>query len=86
MIRSTQIVVVGGGRAGLAAGYHLRRLGLYFVILDAADEPGGDWQHAWESLHLFSPAPYSSLPGRPMPHQPCEVHPDAEHVVDYLTE
>jgi hypothetical protein len=26
------------------------------------------------------------LPGRPMPHQPCEVHPDAEHVVDYLTE
>ncbi len=48
--------MIGGGQAGLAAGYHLRRLGLDFVILDAQTSPGGAWQHAWDSLHLFSPA------------------------------
>ncbi|WKX11157.1 ArsO family NAD(P)H-dependent flavin-containing monooxygenase [Streptomyces sp. NL15-2K] len=84
--RHTQVVVIGGGQAGLAAGYHLRRLGLDFVILDAQAEPGGAWQHAWDSLHLFSPAAYSSLPGRPMPVQAGETYPDARHVVGYLTE
>ncbi|WP_340374363.1 ArsO family NAD(P)H-dependent flavin-containing monooxygenase [Streptomyces sp. SS7] len=86
MTNGAQVVVIGGGQAGLAAGYHLRRLGLEFVILDAQTTPGGAWQHAWESLRLFSPAAYSSLPGRLMPAQPSETYPDAQHVVDYLTE
>jgi putative flavoprotein involved in K+ transport len=81
-----QVVVVGGGQAGLAAGYHLRRLGLDSVILDAQPTPGGAWQHGWDSLHLFTPAPYSSLPGRPMPPQPGQMYPDASHDVAYLTE
>jgi putative flavoprotein involved in K+ transport len=79
------VVVVGGGQAGLAVGYHLRRLGLDFVILDAQARAGGAWQHAWDSLHLFSPAAYSSLPGRPMPVQTDKTYPDAHHVVSYLT-
>ncbi|MFF1306543.1 ArsO family NAD(P)H-dependent flavin-containing monooxygenase [Streptomyces sp. NPDC058307] len=82
--KRTQVVIVGGGQAGLAAGYHLRRLGVDFVILDAQAEPGGAWQHTWDSLHLFSPAAYSSLPGRLMPPQTGEEYPDAEHVVSYL--
>lgn len=86
MSHSTLVVVIGGGQAGLAAGYHLRRLGLDFVILDAQTTPGGAWQHAWDSLHLFSPAAYSSLPGRLMPPQTGETYPDAQHVVDYLTD
>ncbi|KOU70350.1 pyridine nucleotide-disulfide oxidoreductase [Streptomyces sp. XY66] len=84
--RHTDVVVVGGGQAGLAAGYHLRRRGLDFVILDADPAPGGSWQHMWDSLHLFSPADHSSLPGRLMPAQPGETYPDAGHVVDYLTD
>ncbi|MET9377366.1 ArsO family NAD(P)H-dependent flavin-containing monooxygenase [Streptomyces sp. NPDC002992] len=79
-------VVIGGGQAGLAAGYHLRRLGLDFVVLDAQPTPGGAWQHTWDSLHLFSPAAYSSLPGRLMPPQPGRTYPDAAHVVTYLTD
>ncbi|GAA3803560.1 ArsO family NAD(P)H-dependent flavin-containing monooxygenase [Streptomyces chiangmaiensis] len=84
MTHSTQVVVIGGGQAGLAAGYHLRRLAIDFVILDAQTEPGGAWQHAWDSLRLFSPANYSSLPGRLMPRQAGEEYPDAAHVVEYL--
>ncbi|MER6160349.1 ArsO family NAD(P)H-dependent flavin-containing monooxygenase [Streptomyces sp. NPDC001868] len=86
MSHRTQVVVLGGGQTGLAAGYHLRRLGIDFVILDAQTTPGGAWQHAWDSLRLFSPAAYSSLPGRLMPAQTGQTYPDARHVVEYLTE
>ncbi|WP_329160611.1 ArsO family NAD(P)H-dependent flavin-containing monooxygenase [Streptomyces anulatus] len=86
MTQRTDVVVVGGGQAGLAAGYHLRRQGLDFVILDADASPGGSWQHMWDSLHLFSPAEHSSLPGRLMPAQAGETYPDAGHVVDYLAD
>lgn len=83
------VLVVGGGQAGLAAGYHLRRAGFTphtgFVILDANDSAGGSWQHMWDSLHLFSPAAYSSLPGWLMPPSEGEDFPAAAHVVDYLT-
>ena len=81
------VVVIGGGQAGLATGFHLRRAGLApgsdFVVLDADEHPGGAWQHMWPSLHLFSPAGFSSLPGWLMPAS-AEPYPPARHVVDYL--
>ncbi|TWD12927.1 putative flavoprotein involved in K+ transport [Streptomyces sp. T12] len=86
MTQHVDVVVVGGGQAGLAAGYHLRRRGLDFIVLDADPAPSGSWQHMWESLHLFSPAEHSSLPGRLMPAQTGETYPGAGHVVDYLTD
>ncbi|WP_406133652.1 ArsO family NAD(P)H-dependent flavin-containing monooxygenase [Streptomyces anthocyanicus] len=86
MTQHTDVVVIGGGQAGLAAGYHLRRQGLDFVVLDAQAAPGGAWQHTWDSLHLFSPAAFSSLPGRLMPPQPGKEYPDAGHVVAYLND
>ncbi|MFD7639124.1 ArsO family NAD(P)H-dependent flavin-containing monooxygenase [Kitasatospora sp. NPDC059795] len=82
--RRVQVLVIGGGQAGLAAGYYLRRAGLDFAILDANPAPGGAWQHYWDSLRLFSPAEYSSLPGRPMPHQTGAPYPNARHVAAYL--
>ena len=78
--------MIGGGQAGLAAGYHLRRQGLDFVILDGQGAAGGAWRHAWDSLYLFSPAAFSSLPGRLMPAQSGEEYPDAGHVVDCLAD
>lgn len=82
----TDVVVIGGGQAGLAAGYYLRRQKLDFVILDAQSTPGGAWQRTWDSLHLFSPAAFSSLPGRIMPAQPGQEYPDAGHLVEYLAD
>ena len=78
------VVVIGGGQAGLAAGFYLRRAGADFEILDASNEPGGAWPHTWPSLRLFSPADFSSLPGRRMPRTDDGANPDAAHVVDYL--
>lgn len=83
------VAVIGGGQAGLAVSYYLRRAGLAtgagYVVLDAEDHPGGAWQHVWPSLTLFSPPDYSSLPGWPMPPTPDGTLPSAQHVVDYLT-
>lgn len=84
MIEEADVVVIGGGQAGLAAGYFLRRAGLDFVVLDAQDRPGGAWQHMWESLRLFSPADHNPLPGWWMPRQDGEPFPTADHVADYL--
>ncbi|WP_120010113.1 ArsO family NAD(P)H-dependent flavin-containing monooxygenase [Teichococcus vastitatis] len=77
------VVVIGGGQSGLAAGYFLRRLGLDCEILDANDRPGGAWPDAWDSLRLFSPAQMSSLPSWPMP-PPKGGYPSRDHVVGYL--
>ena len=60
------VAVIGAGQAGLAVAYYLRRTSLRFALFDAEPEPGGAWRHGWESLRLFSPARYSSMPGWPM--------------------
>jgi putative flavoprotein involved in K+ transport len=77
------VVVIGGGQAGLATGYYLRRSGLSHVILDAEPAPGGAWRHTWDSLTLFSPATWSSLPGWLMPGGSLR-YPDRAAVLAYL--
>jgi putative flavoprotein involved in K+ transport len=79
----SDVVVVGGGQAGLAVGYYLRRTGLSFEILDAQEEPGGAWLHGWDSLRLFSPARFSSLPGWMMPGG-ADRYPRRDEALDYL--
>ena len=79
------VVVIGGGQAGLAAGYYLRRTSLSYVILDAEEGPGGAWRHGWDSLTLFSPAQWSSLPGRIMPRGAGE-YPTRDETLAYLAD
>ena len=67
----------------MAAGYHLKRAGLSFEILEARGEPGGSWPGYYDSLTLFSPARYSGLPGMPFPGSP-ERYPARDEVVGYL--
>jgi putative flavoprotein involved in K+ transport len=76
-------IVIGGGQAGLAAGYHLQRKGLKFTALEAGAQATGSWSRYYKSLQLFSPARYSSLPGLPFPGDP-ERYPSREEVIAYL--
>jgi putative flavoprotein involved in K+ transport len=76
-------VVVGGGQAGLAVGYHLRRRGLPFVILDAHPRVGDAWRTRWDSLRVFTPAQYDALPGMRFP-APRNSYPGKDQVADYL--
>jgi putative flavoprotein involved in K+ transport len=78
---SIPTVIIGGGQAGLAMGYHLQRQGEKFVILDAQPRIGDTWRHRWDSLRLFSTPKYSSLPGWPMPLSAFATHTE---MGDYL--
>jgi putative flavoprotein involved in K+ transport len=77
------VAVIGGSQAGLAVGYHLAQLGLRFVVLEAGSETGHVWRSRWDSLTLFTPAQYSSLPGMAFP-LPKDTYPSKDDVAAYL--
>ena len=78
-----QVVVIGGGQAGLAAGYHLAQRGIEFVILEASPRVGDVWRDRYDSLLLYSPARYDALPGHPFP-LGRNVFPTGAQMGDYL--
>ncbi|HSK16899.1 MAG TPA: NAD(P)-binding domain-containing protein [Gaiellaceae bacterium] len=78
-----ETVIVGGGQAGLAAGYHLAKRGRDCVILDAGERVGDSWRKRWPSLRLYSPAVADGLPGMAFP-APRYTFPTAHEMGDYL--
>jgi putative flavoprotein involved in K+ transport len=82
-VTSLDLVIVGGGQAGLATAHTARTLGLRALVLDASDRPGGSWPSYYDSLTLFSPARFSSLPGMPFPGDP-DHYPRRDEVIAYL--
>jgi len=82
-IERYETVVVGGGQAGLAVGYHLAAHDVDFSILTDESRIGDNWRKRWDSLRLFTPAKYSGLPGMPFPATPSHLA-DKNEVADYL--
>ena len=78
-----ETIVIGGGQAGLAAGACLKQQGVEFIILDGQERIGDAWRRRWDSLKLFTPAEYSSLPGMPFPAPPDHL-PTKDEMADYL--
>jgi putative flavoprotein involved in K+ transport len=78
-----ETVIVGGGPAGLAVGYHLTTRGHSCVILDANDRIGDSWRKRWPSLRLYSPARADGLPGMRFP-APSSSFPTGSEMADYL--
>ncbi|WP_435158819.1 flavin-containing monooxygenase [Haladaptatus sp. DFWS20] len=83
MTERYETVVIGGGQAGLATGYYLQSCDQDFVILDAGDRVGDPWRTRWDSLRVFTPARFTSLPGKAFPGSPSEF-PGKDAVADYL--
>lgn len=77
------VVVIGAGQSGLAAGYHLKRRGIDFVILDTNERIGDNWRTRYDSLRLYSPAKYDGLPGMPFPLS-RNAFPTGHQMADYL--
>jgi putative flavoprotein involved in K+ transport len=56
-------LVIGAGQAGLACAYYLKQINEDFLVLDSGSRVGESWRNRWDSLKLFSPARYNTLPG-----------------------
>jgi len=82
-VEELQVAIVGGGQAGLATAYELKRRGLSCAVLEADERVGDQWRRRWDSLQLFTPARLDALPGAAFPAPPGSF-PGKDQVADYL--
>ncbi len=80
--RKVDVIIVGAGQSGLATAYFLKRLGIETLLLDGQESSGGSWLKAWNSLKLFSPAQWSSLPGWGLTSN--NIYPTKSELIAYL--
>jgi putative flavoprotein involved in K+ transport len=66
-MEAQDIVIVGGGSAGLATGALPRRAGIESLIVEAGPEPGAAWRERYDRLRLHTPRLLSGLPGKRIP-------------------
>lgn len=84
-VLSVDVAVVGGGQAALAVGYYLAQQGRNFLLLERATSIGASWARRWDSLQLFTPNAYNSLPGLHFPGDRW-AYPNKDQVAAYLEE
>jgi putative flavoprotein involved in K+ transport len=82
-VEQIDIAVIGAGQSGLSVGYHLKRRGASFVILDANERVGDVWRDRWDSLRLFTPARFDALDGMKFP-APANTLPTKDEMAAYL--
>ena len=83
MIKKIDVLIIGAGQVGLAMGYYLSQSNQSFVLIDATSRIGDAWRKRYDSLVLFSPRRYSSLPGLVMSGDPAGF-PTKDEFADYL--
>lgn len=77
------VLVIGGGQAGLGLGYQLRQTPYRYRILERHPRLGASWRNRYDSLVLFTPRAYSALPGLAVPGD-SEGYPTKDEIADYL--
>jgi len=77
------VLIIGGGQAGLAMGFHLKDTPFRYRIVERHPRVGDSWRNRYASLVLFTPRAYSALPGLAVPGDP-EGFPTKDEMADYL--
>lgn len=77
------VLVIGGGQAGLAAGYYLKQEGIPYLIVEKAARIGDGWRNRYTSLTLFTPRSISTLPGLMLAGN-RESYPTRDEFANYL--
>ena len=66
MPEQVEVVVIGGGQAGLAISYYLTQQGRTHIVLEQATQVAPAWRHGrWDSFTLVTPNWTVRLPGFP---------------------
>jgi len=77
------VLVIGAGQAGLGVAYHLTHgAAIAVAVLDGATV-GQSWLDRWDSLTLFTPRRFSTLPGLRFPRGPGR-YPSRVEMASYL--
>ena len=76
-------IIIGAGQSGLAIAYHLNKKNANYLIVDANSETGAPWLKRWDSLKLFTPSEFNSLPGMKFPYKKGH-YANKYEVADYL--
>ena len=61
------ILIVGGGPAGLTTAGALKKAGFDPIILDSGARIGQSWEQRYDRLHLHTVRAYSGLAHYPIP-------------------
>lgn len=77
------VLIIGASQAGLAAAHFLKAKNISFLIIGKEKYIGEVWRNRYDSLVLFTPRWYSSLPGLPLEGDPNGFATKNE-IADYL--
>jgi putative flavoprotein involved in K+ transport len=77
------VVVIGGGAAGLATAAELQRRGISAPVLEQGDHVGQAWHDRYRVLRLNSGRPFSALRGLRY-RRGTPMYPTRDQVIDYL--
>lgn len=78
-----ETIIIGAGQAGLSASYYLKQQGIPHTVFERNARVGDQWRRRWDSLELFTPTKYNSLPGKPFPGSKWDP-PDKDTVAEYM--
>lgn len=80
-----EFIIIGAGQAGIAMSQKLKKESISHLVVDNNEKIGASWRSRYNSLVLFTPRNYSSLPGLPMDGRP-EGYPTKDEMANYLEE
>jgi len=83
MDESTDVVIIGGGQAGLATSHELTRGGIEHVVLERG-RIGETWRGRWASFCLVTPNWSVRLPGHPYDGNDLDGFMPRDDIVAYL--
>jgi cation diffusion facilitator CzcD-associated flavoprotein CzcO len=66
---NADILIVGGGPAGLTTAGALKQVGLESIIIDSGERIGQSWEQRYDRLHLHTVRAYSGLAHYPIPYR-----------------
>ena len=84
-MKTFETIIIGGGQAGLAASYYLKRHGHDHIVLEQAVEAANAWRnHRWDSFTLNTPNWQSQLAGAGLPGADPDAFVSRDELVSYF--